>query len=134
MPPTTNGDLFDFTSTPLSRDYSGSYVKVLDDIFTPKECEDLISLAESDQKWQAALISTSTGDRLETDYRDSERILRFDHDAANRIFERLLPFVQELVEIKPGGQWEKIVGYPKRMTSTWNLVGCVQFQSVYFLY
>ncbi|KAF9467106.1 hypothetical protein BDZ94DRAFT_1156757 [Collybia nuda] len=123
MPPTVNGDLFDFASTPLSTEYSGTYVKVLDDLFTPQECEDLISLAESEHEWDVALVSTSTGDRLMTDYRNSERILRFDHDTANKIFERLLPYVQELVEIKPGGRWEEIVGYRKRMTSTWNLVG-----------
>lgn len=47
MPPTTIGDLFDSAPTKLSRTYSGSHVKVLDDISTPEERDDLISLAES---------------------------------------------------------------------------------------
>jgi hypothetical protein len=125
MPQTTNGDIFDFSQTPLSRDYAGHYVKVLDDIFSPQECEDLITLAESDQEWKAALISTPSGECLDTTYRDSDRILRFDHETANKILERLLPYVQELVEIKPSGEWERIVGRPGHMKSTWKLVGCV---------
>ena len=120
--------VFDWSTTPLARDYKGHYMKVLDDVFTPDECDALIALAESDQTWKQAALHYGLKPHetyINTDYRNSERILRFDHEAANRLYERLLPYVQELLEIKPGGEWEGVVGIPGRVEGVWKLIGYV---------
>lgn len=121
--------VFDWSTTPLVRYYDGFYLKVLDNFFTSEECAALIALAESDDNWKQAAVHYGLAaheNYVNTDYRNSERILRFDHEAAEKIYQRLLPYVQELVEIKPGDKWESIVGIPGRVTGTWKLVGYVQ--------
>ncbi|KAF8880310.1 hypothetical protein BD779DRAFT_1788645 [Infundibulicybe gibba] len=95
--------IFDFSATPLAKDYAGFYIKVIDDVFTPQECADLIVLAESDSKWEQAAVHYGLGPEqkyVNTEYRNSERILRFDHQAAEKMFQRLLPMVPELVQVK----------------------------------
>ncbi|KAF8063179.1 hypothetical protein FPV67DRAFT_1563380 [Lyophyllum atratum] len=119
----TASGFLDLSCTPIAEDYRNCYIKVLDDIFTPEECASLVALAESDQEWQTALISTSAGDRLDLSYRNSNRILRFDHKAADQIYQRLLPHIQELIEIKPGGVWEGVVGPPGQVSETWKMLG-----------
>ncbi|KAH9475055.1 hypothetical protein JR316_0012158 [Psilocybe cubensis] len=111
--------IFDFSQTPLAKVYEGFYVKVLDNVFTRKECEDLIALAESDQEWTAAELNND----VVPDYRNSLRILRFDHNTADMIFQRLLPYIPELIEIEPGDEWEGVIGKPGTVEGTWNLVG-----------
>ncbi|EFI27779.1 oxidoreductase [Coprinopsis cinerea okayama7 len=118
--------VLDWSTTPLAPDYDGSYVKILDDVFEPWECDKLIALAESDAEWKQAAVHYGLRpdqNYVNTDYRNSERILRFDHDAAEKLYERLLPYVQELLEIKPGDKWEGVVGPPGRVQGTWKLVG-----------
>jgi len=118
--------VFDWSTTPLAHHYNGSYVKVLDDLFTSEECAALIALAESDDNWKLAAVHYGLGPHenyVNTDYRNSERILRFDHEAAGKLYQRLLPYVQELVEIKGGGEWEGVVGQPGGVSGTWKLVG-----------
>jgi hypothetical protein len=121
--------VFDWSTTPLAPYYNGFYLKVLDNFFTSEECAALIALAESDDSWKQAAVHYGLGahqNYVNTDYRNSERILRFDHQAAETIYQRLLPYVQELVEIKPGDQWEGIVGQAGLVSGTWKLVGYVQ--------
>ncbi|KAJ3539161.1 hypothetical protein NMY22_g4857 [Coprinellus aureogranulatus] len=113
-PDQTPAPVLDWSVTPLSvqKYYEGSYVKVIDDLFTPEECAALIALAESDAEWAQAAVHYGLGAHqqyVDTDYRNSERILRFDHDAAAQIYQRLLPHVQELVELKPGDPWRSVV-------------------------
>ncbi|PPQ90331.1 hypothetical protein CVT25_007733 [Psilocybe cyanescens] len=118
--------IFDFSNTPLANDYKGFYVKVLDDVFTPEECDELIALAESDQEWAQAAVHYGllpNQNRVDIDYRNSLRILRFDHEAADKIYRRLLPYIQELVKIEAGGEWEGVVGRKGRVEGTWDLVG-----------
>ena len=120
--------IFDWSTTPLARYYNGFYLKVLDDFFTSEECAAFIALAESDDKWTQAAVHYGLGaheNYVNTDYRNSERILRFDHETAEKIHPRLLPYVQELVEIKRGDKWEGVIGQPGRISGTWKLVGCV---------
>jgi hypothetical protein len=127
-PTAVDAPVFDWSTTPLARDYPGYYMKVLDDVFTRDECEALIALAESDQAWKQAALHYGLKPNetyINTDYRNSERILRFDHEAANRLYERLLPYVPELLEIKPGGEWEGVVGVPGRVRGVWKLIGYV---------
>jgi len=121
-----NAPVFDWSTTPLAHYYNGFYLKVLDDFFTSEECAALIALAESDDNWKQAAVHYGMGadeNYVNTDYRNSERILRFDHEAAEKLYQRLLPYVQELVEIKRGDKWEGIVGQPGRVSGTWKLVG-----------
>ena len=123
--------VFDWSTTPLAKDYPGYYMKVLDDVFTPDECDALIALAESDQTWKQTALHYGLEPHetyyINTDYRNGERILRLDREAANRLHQRLLPYVQELLEIKPGGEWEGIVGIPGKVGGVWKLIGYVKF-------
>jgi len=121
-----NAPVFDWSTTPLAHFYNGFYLKVLDNFFTSEECAALIALAESDNSWKQAAVHYGLGaneNYVNTDYRNSERILRFDDEAAEKLYQRLLPYVQELVEIKPGDKWESIIGQPRRVTGTWKMVG-----------
>ncbi|KAF8811376.1 hypothetical protein BYT27DRAFT_7184854 [Phlegmacium glaucopus] len=118
--------VLDWSTTPLAQEYSGSYLKVLDNFFTSEECAALIALAESDQEWKQAAVHYGLAahqNYVNTEYRNSERILRFDHEAAEKIYQRLLPYVQEFVDIKAGDKWEGIVGRPGTVSGTWKLVG-----------
>ncbi|CAA7264488.1 unnamed protein product [Cyclocybe aegerita] len=118
--------VLDWSTTPLATDYPGHYVKILDDVFSPGECAELIALAESDAQWKQAAVHYGLGahqNYVDTDYRNSERILRFDNAAADKLYQKLLPCVQEIVEIKPGSEWEGIIGPPGRINETWKCVG-----------
>ncbi|RXW15656.1 hypothetical protein EST38_g10201 [Candolleomyces aberdarensis] len=118
--------VLDWSTTPVAHEYDGSYAKVIDDLFSSEECEALIALAESDAKWAQAAVHyglEAHQQYVDTSYRNSERILRFDHEAAAVIFQRILPHVQELVEIKPGSPWETVISPPGRIQGTWKLVG-----------
>lgn len=119
----TASGFLNLSRTSLASDYPNCYIKVLDNIFTPAECAALLALAESDQQWQTAMISTSIGEHVDLNYRNSDRILRFDHTAAAQIYGRLLPHIQELLEIKPGSPMEGVVGAPGRVSGTWKLLG-----------
>ncbi|KIM43976.1 hypothetical protein M413DRAFT_443043 [Hebeloma cylindrosporum] len=116
----------DWSTTPLKDDHAGHYVKVIDNFLTPEECAELIALAESDSEWKQAAVHYGLGandNYVNTDYRNSERILRFDHEAAEVLHQRLLPYVQEFVNIEPGDEWEGVVGIPGRVEGKWELVG-----------
>jgi len=124
--PKINASLLDWSTTPLKDDYDGHYVKVIDNFLTPEECAELIALAESDSEWKQAAVHYGLGandNYVNTNYRNSERILRFDHEAAEVLYKRLLPYVQEFVKIQPGDEWEGIVGFPGRVEGKWELVG-----------
>ena len=124
--PNVDAPVFDFSNTPVANSYQGFYVKVIDNAFTLEECKEFIALAESDSEWQQAAVHYGLGPDqkyVDTDYRNSQRILRFDHEAANRIYQRLLPYVQEMVKIRPGDEWERIVGPRGQVKQIWELVG-----------
>ncbi|PPQ72281.1 hypothetical protein CVT26_006502 [Gymnopilus dilepis] len=124
--PNVDAPVFDFSNTPVANSYQGFYVKVIDNAFTLEECKEFIALAESDSEWQQAAVHYGLGPDqkyVDTDYRNSQRILRFDHEAANRIYQRLLPYVQEMVKILPGDEWERIVGPRGQVKQIWELVG-----------
>ncbi|KAF8183628.1 hypothetical protein BJ912DRAFT_1023160 [Pholiota molesta] len=116
----------DWAQTPLTKDYEGHYVKILDDVFSPEECAALVALAESDAEWKQAAVHYGLGadqNYVDKDYRDSDRILRFDNPAADKLYEKLKPYVQELVKIQAGEKWEGIVGVPGHVEGTWECVG-----------
>jgi hypothetical protein len=120
--------VFDWSKTPLERIYAGHYVKIIDDFLTPDECTALIKLAESDAEWQQAAVHYGLGsdkNYIDTEYRNSERILRFDHTAAEQLYQKLLPHLQELVEIEKDGPWEGVVGRKGNVEGKWKMIGQV---------
>jgi hypothetical protein len=123
--------VIDWANTPLTQDFEGHYVKIIDDLFTPKECAELISLAESDAEWKEAAVHYGLGANdsyVDKDYRNNERILRFDKPAAEKLYQKLRPYVQELARISAGDKWEGIVlSASGRVDGTWECVGYVLF-------
>lgn len=119
----------DWSTTPLSADYEGHYVKIIDDLFSPAECAELIALAESDAEWEQAAVHYGLGpdDKyIDTEYRNSFRILRFDRPVADKLYGRLKPHVQELQKIDEGDKWEGVVGLPGYVDGIWKCVGYVR--------
>ncbi|KAH6914764.1 hypothetical protein BKA70DRAFT_1383023 [Coprinopsis sp. MPI-PUGE-AT-0042] len=125
-PASGSAPVLDWSKTVLASDYPNAYCKIIDNVFTDEECKALIDLAESGSQWKQAAVHfglEAHEQYVNTEYRNSERILRFDHEAAEKLYQKLLPYVQELVEIKPGSQWEGIVGVPGRVNGTWKVIG-----------
>lgn len=117
----------DFSSTPLGENYSGFFATVLDDVFSEEECADLLKLAKTPpNKWEPIAVA---GDEVHaSNFRHSDRSLVFGADeAALKIYERLRPFLPEIHEISPLGEWSLITGKAGRtkQAATWKLVGCV---------
>ncbi len=101
----------DFSKTALNH-YAGFYAAILDDVFTQEECRALVSLAVSSGSWKPAALNAG-GDvaTVHAEFRNSERILCTDEDAAQRIYHRLRPLVEaELSEIAVGGDWDGNTG------------------------
>ncbi|KAF8151503.1 hypothetical protein B0H34DRAFT_727924 [Crassisporium funariophilum] len=124
--PPIDSPVLDWTTTPLCNEYKGFYVKVIDDLFTSEECVALIALAESEDQWKQAAVHYGLAaheNYINTDYRNSERILRFDQPAAERLYQKLLPYVQEFAMLKAGDSWEGIVDRPGNVRGIWTLVG-----------
>lgn len=120
--------IFSFPNKLLARAYEGFYIKVIDNVFSAEECAALIALAESDAQWEPAAVNYGLKPQesyVDTSYRNSERILRFDKAAADQIFERLLPLIPEVVEIKPGTKWATVVAPEGRIRGTWKLLGYI---------
>jgi len=49
-----------------------------------------------------------------------------DKGAADKLYEKLLPYVQELVNIERGSEWEGIVGAKGNVSGKWTLAGYVE--------
>jgi len=127
--PVGTASVLDWSTTPLAQDYAGHYVKIIDDVFSAEECAALIALAESDAEWTQAAVHYGTGptqNYVDKDYRNSERILRFDKEAADKLYEKLLPYIPEIVKIEKGSEWEGVVGAKKSVKGTWTMVGYVE--------
>jgi len=121
--------VLDWSKTPLANRYAGHYVKIIDNVFSDEECADLIKLAESDAQWAQAAVHYGIGSDksyVDTNYRNGERIIRPDHVAAEKLYQKLLPYVQELVEIEAGSPWEGVVGRKGFVVGKWKMIGHVQ--------
>jgi len=117
----------DFSKTPLNV-YTDLYAKVVDDVFTPSECASLISLASSSEGWKPAALHYGlepSQQYLNSSVRHNERILRFDSDTADKIYARVLPLVQDMADIRPGGKWDGITMSARQGKGSWKLVGYV---------
>lgn len=129
MPLSTNSHpVLDFTTTPLP-EYAHSYCKIIDDVFTPEECTALIELAQLDNQWVQAAVHYGLGanqNYVDTSYRNSERILRFDNKAAENLFQKLLPYIPEIKELQSGIPYsQKVVGGAGLRKFKYRLVGWV---------
>ncbi|KAF8337162.1 hypothetical protein F5887DRAFT_890826 [Amanita rubescens] len=119
--------IFDFSNTSLAPDYPAGqrYVKILDGVFTPEECNALVRFAETGNPWKQAAIHFGMEEHqqlVDTRYRNSERILRFDEGVVQWLYERLKPYVHELEEIRPESEWERVVGRPGGQQE-WRMIG-----------
>ncbi|THU80547.1 hypothetical protein K435DRAFT_785396 [Dendrothele bispora CBS 962.96] len=126
MSPTST--LIDFGATPLAESYSGFYAKILDDVFTPEECRELIERASSSPEgWQAAGLRAGdpNNQTVHPNFRNSERIYVVDDELTGRIFERVRSLVEEDIGvIEAQGQWGVITGkVGRKQGPTWKLTG-----------
>jgi len=119
----------DFSQTPLATSYSAFYAKIIDNVFTPKECADLIALASSAGNWSpAALSAEGPTQTVHTDFRNSDRVLVINDEVSSRIYEKLKPLVDEICEIAPGSRWSCITArLGKQQGPTWKMVRLVAF-------
>ncbi|KAJ8080088.1 hypothetical protein AAF712_013205 [Marasmius tenuissimus] len=114
----------DFSSTSLASCYSGFYAKILDDVFTPTECAELVKLAASQiDGWKPAGLSTREEKQtVHRNFRNSERTLVIDEAVSQKIFDRLRPLVEEIAVIEPNEPWAGITGKAGRKQGpTWAL-------------
>ena len=113
----------DFAKTDLAH-YSGFYAKVLDNVFSEEECSELVKLAT---EWTpAGLSAEGPTQTVHSDFRNSDRCLVFDQLAADRIYQRLYPLVEEIHEIGPSSQWALITGKAGRKQGPiWKLTAYV---------
>ncbi|KAK6074900.1 oxidoreductase domain containing protein [Seiridium cupressi] len=91
-------------------EYDGGFAVVLDNVLSPSECAQLISMAESSvldknkiedgDPWQPALVNIGSGyEVLQADYRNSDRIIWDQQDIVDRIWARMerVPGVREML-------------------------------------
>ncbi|KIJ96845.1 hypothetical protein K443DRAFT_681993 [Laccaria amethystina LaAM-08-1] len=114
----------DFSQTPLATSYSPFYAKILDNVFSPKECADLIALASSAGDWSpAGLSAEGPTETVHTNFRNSDRVLVINDEVSSRIYEKLRPLVDEICEIAPRSRWSCITTRPGREKGpTWKMV------------
>ena len=119
----------DFSQTPLATPYSPFYAKIIDNVFTPNECADLIALASSAGDWSpAGLSAEGPTQTVHTNFRNSDRVLVINDEVSSRIYEKLRPLVDEICEIAPGSRWSCITSRPgKNQGPTWKMVRLVVF-------
>lgn len=125
----------DFSSTELADSYTGFYAKIVDHVFTPEECKALVDKAASEEGgWQAVGESGPNKQRESghSDFRFCQRILCFDEDTANVVFERLKPFVEDDISvIDSKSKWAGITGkVGRKYGPTWELRGFVLFRII----
>ncbi|KAJ5108818.1 Prolyl 4-hydroxylase alpha subunit [Penicillium angulare] len=96
----------DFTNTtPPIPAFKNNFAAVIDNFMTESECTELLHLAEQSTNptsdnapvWERAMVNAGGGKQvMAVDTRKSGRIIFDSHDIAQRILDRLLPFMKEL--------------------------------------
>lgn len=95
-PPPIQVTNIDFTSYKLP-EYAHRTAIVIDNLFTPDDCKQLLAAAESKGEWVAAKLNGG-GNReySDTSYRNSGRILHDDEPLADWIFAKLQPYLKDI--------------------------------------
>ncbi|KAK2465421.1 hypothetical protein APHAL10511_002775 [Amanita phalloides] len=116
---------FSAQSPGIAKHYGDLYAILIDNAFSAEECEALIKLASDTGPWTPAGMSAQSVEQtVHKEFRYSERILRVDDDAANRIYDVLHPLLNDIHEITPFGRWSCITGKKEhKERPTWHLVG-----------
>ncbi|KAB8275718.1 hypothetical protein BDV30DRAFT_59137 [Aspergillus minisclerotigenes] len=96
---------FDFTtSNPPLPEFKNRFAAVIDNILTEEECNELIRLAEASTVtpqsptpvWERAMINVGNGkQKLATDTRNCGRIIWDTPELADKLLNRLMPFLRE---------------------------------------
>jgi hypothetical protein len=89
------------TTTPPIPAFKNNFAAVIDNFMSPSECTDLLRLAEEStldsSKWERAMINAGNGKQImSVDTRKSGRIIWDTSEIAQRLLDRLLPYMQEL--------------------------------------
>lgn len=98
---------FEGTSPPIPQ-YKGHFAAIVDDFMTEAECKELIRLAEESTRtqlpdstlsppvWEQAMVNAGGGKQvMAIDTRKSGRVIFDSPDLADRILERMMPFMRE---------------------------------------
>lgn len=101
-----------------------TYVLIIDNAFTPSECQQLIDFAESDdQSWEPAFLNMG-GNRQELvlEQRNCGRIMKDDHEVADVILNRIKPFLGDVLIIgNRRKKWPGIVGNKGPKGQEWKM-------------
>ncbi|RGP64825.1 oxidoreductase containing [Fusarium sporotrichioides] len=107
----------DFANSPLPQ-YDGHTALILDNVLSPDECRELLSLAEasvprddeSQSAWKPALVSGGDGyESRAPGYRESDRIIWDQQTIVDRLWERCLQAdgLRDLLAVVPHEHWMK---------------------------
>ncbi|KAG8998901.1 hypothetical protein FRB94_006611 [Tulasnella sp. JGI-2019a] len=81
-------------------EYQHRYALIIDNLFTPADCQKLLDAAESAKEWEVAQVNGAGGfGYTDISYRNSQRILYDDFDLADWILEKLRPYVGEIESV-----------------------------------
>ncbi|KAK6530819.1 hypothetical protein TWF281_007656 [Arthrobotrys megalospora] len=95
-----------FENSPLEKYANlGCYAAVVDNAYTPKECDELLRIAEASSKegWPIAQVNVGVNRQvLDTSYRNSDRILYDDQVLADKLLKRIEPLIaKDMAYIDP---------------------------------
>ncbi|KAJ5309047.1 hypothetical protein N7508_004426 [Penicillium antarcticum] len=95
-------------TTPTIFAYKNNFAAIIDNFMTDSECKDLLNLAEeststelpdstlSPPKWERAMINAGNGKQImSVDSRKSGRIIFHSPEIAQRLLDRLMPFLRQ---------------------------------------
>ncbi|KAH8756294.1 hypothetical protein F5883DRAFT_684656 [Diaporthe sp. PMI_573] len=98
-PPSATTRLIDFKKTNLGQ-YENFFAMVIDDLFTPSECEALLSIVQPDasKPWPPATVTAYNGTQfVDLMSRDCGRIIHESQILADGLLNRILPHLQTTV-------------------------------------
>lgn len=121
-PSTAKAKKVDFSGTPME----GNWAITIDDLLTPAECENLLSLVEptDGQQWPPATITTYGGQQVFSDEtRRCGRIIYSSPEVAEALLRRIMPFLPEDIVTLKHGPVEITGVYPALREETWRITG-----------
>lgn len=97
FPPPIQAHRLDFVKLGLP-EYRNKFALVVDNLFTPEDCQRYLSIAEAAEVWEQASLSGRGAEKLyvDTGYRHSDRILLDNEALATEILDRLRPYLKDI--------------------------------------